>query len=385
MFTVSGAKTFPFEGRLRTCPKWVSIEFTREMSATTPTENANQVSKHLNRLKIAAVVMTSIGIALFAYFVYAVGVREILAGIGRIGIEGFAVVLFIYFLRMIIRGWSWGLAVHEPYSLKLRDTVPAVIIGEALSSIIPLGFVISGTSKAVAVTRRVPLVVGLSSIATENLIYSFATGIFVAIGGIAFLRSFDLTDGWKLTIDILLGAIFLLLFFGVLMVIRQWHFASATCDWLYDRGHLKGLLEHGRFQVRLFENLIYGFYRRYPQRFIPILGGQVVFHALGVAEVMYLLWKLGETPSAFSAMLLESVSRLITIVFKLVPFLIGVDEAGAQFVTDALAIGTAVGVTLAILRKGRILFWAVVGVLLVAKRGLSLADFRNIVIPKAHE
>ncbi len=355
------------------------------MSAPDPTENANQVSKHLNRLKFAAVVLTSIGICLFVYFIYAVGVREILAGIGRIGLDGFAVVLFIYFLRMIIRGWSWGLAVHEPYNLSLRDTLPAVIIGEALSSIIPLGFVVSGTSKAVAVTRRVPLVVGLSSIATENLIYSFATGIFVAIGGIAFLRSFDLADGWKLTIDILLGAIFLLLFLGVLMVIRQWHFASATCDWLYDRGHLKGLLEHGRLQARLFENLIYGFYRRYPQRFLPILGGQVIFHALGVVEVMYLLWKLGETPSAFSAMLLESVSRLITIVFKLVPFLIGVDEAGAQFVTDALAIGTAVGVTLAIIRKGRILFWAVVGVLLIVKRGLSLADFRNIVIPKAHE
>ncbi|HNU09174.1 MAG TPA: hypothetical protein PKO33_15505, partial [Pyrinomonadaceae bacterium] len=260
-----------------------------------------------------------------------------------------------------------------------------VIIGEALSSIIPLGFVVSGTSKAVAVKRRVPLVVGLSSIATENLIYSFATGIFVAIGGIAFLRSFDLADGWKLTIDIMLGVIFLLLFLGVLMVIRQWHFASATCDWLYDRGHLKGLLEHGRLQARLFENLIYGFYRRYPQRFLPILGGQVIFHALGVSEVMYLLWKLGETPSAFSAMLLESVSRLITIVFKLVPFLIGVDEAGAQFVTDALAIGTAVGVTLAIIRKGRILFWAVVGVLLIVKRGLSLAEIRNIVLPKAHE
>ena len=34
-------------------------------------------------------------------------------------------------------------------------------------------FSISGTAKAVAVRKRVPLVVGLSSVATENLFYSF--------------------------------------------------------------------------------------------------------------------------------------------------------------------------------------------------------------------
>ena len=162
-------------------------------------DTQNSKSKHLNRLKIAAVLFTILGIGLFAYFIATVGFHEILLGIGKIGFDGFAAILIIYFLRLVARASAWKLSVYEPYKLEIRDTVPAVIIGEAMSSIIPLGILISGTAKAVAVRKKVPLVVGLSSVATENLFYSFITGLFIVLGGFAFLRSFDLADGWRIT------------------------------------------------------------------------------------------------------------------------------------------------------------------------------------------
>ena len=333
--------------------------------------------KNIARLKILGVLFTLLGVGLFAYFIYSVGVAEILSGIVKIGFGGFALIIFLYFLRILMRAIAWTLSVYEPYKLNLRDTLPAVIIGEAMSSMIPLGILISGTSKAVAVRQRVPLVVGLSSIATENLFYSFATALFIVLGAFAFLRTSELTEGWVITIDILIGALIFLLLLGFLMVIRQWHFASAICEWFYDKDIGKSILEDGRLHVRLFENLIYGFYRRYPRRFLPILLLQIVYHLIGIAEVWFVLSRIGDgLPSIFNAFLLESVSRLITIVFKLVPFVIGVDEAGAQFVTETLAIGAGVGVTLAIIRKGRILFWTAVGLGFIVKRGLS---FREII------
>ena len=342
-------------------------------SSKSKINNSNQ--KHFNRLKIIGVLLTVFGIGLFSYFVYTVGLSEILQGISRIGFGGFAVILFIYFLRICVRGMAWKLSVYEPYTLNLKDTIPAVIIGEAMSSIIPLGILISGTSKAVAVRNRVPLVVGFSSIATENLFYSLVTSLFIILGAFTFLRSFELSDSWRITIDILIAGILLLLIFGILMVIRQWHFASEICEKLYQKGFAKGILEHGRSQVRLFENLIYGFYRRYPKRFLPIISMQICFHLLGILEVFFILSKISENlPTIITSFLLESVSRLISIVFKLVPFLVGVDEAGSQFVTETLAIGAGIGVTIAIIRKGRILFWALIGLLLVIKRGLSFKE-----------
>lgn len=339
----------------------------------------SEPGKSFARLKIAAVVFTVLGISLFAYFIYSVGVGEILAGIAKIGFGGFLIIQLIYFLRIIARATAWNLSVYEPYSLNLNDTVPAVVIGESLSSLIPLGILVSGTSKAIAVRKRVPIVVGLSSIATENLFYSLITGLFICFGAIAFLRSFELTQTWVFTLDVLIFVIFALILFAVFVIVRQWHFASELCEKLYKRGIGKNFLEHGVLQVRLFENLIYGFYRKYPKRFLPIILCQVVYHLLGILEGWFILSRLSDVIQTFyTAFLLETISRLITIVFKFVPFVIGIDEAGAQFVTETLAVGAALGVTLAIIRKGRILFWTVCGLILIIKRGFSIKEITKI-------
>lgn len=335
-------------------------------------------AKHTNRIKIFGLLLTLGGAILFAYFVYSVGIRQIAADIGNFGFVGFAVILAIFLLRIILRAAAWSLSVCEPYRLRLRDTIPAVIIGEALSSTIPLGILISGTAKAVAVRRKTPLVVGLSSVATENLFYSFTTCVLLILGAAIFAHSFALEETTVIAIDILIAAIFLVLLFLILMVLRQWHFASEACEWLYRRGWFQGILERGRMDVRLFENFIFTFYRRYPKRFLPICLIESAFHLCGVLETWFIIYRLtGLTGQFFNSFLLETISRLITIVFKLVPFLIGVDEFGAQFVADTVGLAVAIGITLAIIRKGRILFWTAIGFLFIIKRGLTLSEIRD--------
>ncbi len=340
-----------------------------------PASEPQQHSQKFARLKVIAIVLTIAGLALFGYFVYSVGFYEIADGVARFGLVGFAGILFIYFLRICARAYAWKLSVYEPYHLDLKDTVPAVMIGEALSSTIPLGILVSGTSKAIAVRKRIPLVAGLSSVATENLFYSLITGIFLVLGAFTLLRGFVVDPGLALTINLLVVAVVILIGLGITMVIRQWHFASETCEWLYQHGVLRRLLENGRLDVRLFENLIYGFYRRYPRRFLPICLLQAAYHLLGIAEVWYILSRLSESsPSLLNAFLLESVSRLVTILFKLIPFMIGVDEAGAQFVGQTVGLAAGVGVTIAIIRKGRILFWTAMGMILIVKRGITFKE-----------
>jgi hypothetical protein len=332
-----------------------------------------------SHLPAVAAILTCGGIALFAYFVYSTGVGDIAANIATFGWAGFAVLVAIYSMRIVMRALAWKLSVYEPYHLSLKDTIPAVIIGEAMSSMIPLGILISGTAKAVAVRKKVPLVVGLSSVATENLFYSITTSVFLILGALTLVRGFALDEGTTITIDVLIGLIAAIVTFLILLIVRQWHFASETCEAIYRRGWLTGILESGRLQVRLFENLIYGFYRRHPNRFLPICLTEAAFHALGVLEVWFILTRIVEPAGQFlNAFLLESVSRLITIVFKLIPLVIGVDEAGAQFVAETVGLGAAIGVTLAIIRKGRILFWTGIGLLLIVKRGLSLREIRRV-------
>ena len=102
------------------------------------------------------------------------------------------------------------------------------------------------------------------------------------------------------------------------------------------------------------------------------------YHLLGIFEVWYILSRLSNgLPSVLTSFLLESVSRMITILFKVIPFVIGVDEAGAQFVGTAVGLAAGVGITMAIIRKGRIIFWTLIGLLIIAKRGLSIRGLWN--------
>ena len=333
-------------------------------------EKATTRSNRLRWLGIAAAV---IGTALFGLLVYSVGLDEIASHIGEFGFPAFLGLIALYFLRMFCRASAWQLSVPKPYRLRYKDTIPAVLIGEAMSSIVPLGIMISGTAKAVAVRKKIPFVVGLSSVATENIFYTFVTSAFLLVGAITLSRIFVLDEAWAWTVNILIGGIAIVFGLVLLMVVRQWQFGSWICERLYKRGYFRLFLENGRRNVRLFEELIYSFYRTYPKRFLPICLFEGGYHLLGIAEVYFILSRISEMPSLLNSFLLESVSRTITIVFKFVPFMIGVDEAGSHFVANTVALGAGVGLTLAVIRKGRILFWALLGLLIMMRRGLRFA------------
>jgi ABC-type iron transport system FetAB ATPase subunit len=130
-----------------------------------------------------------------------------------------------------------------------------------------------------------------------------------------------------------------------------------------------------RERVAAFEDRLYGFYERRRARFLPLVLCEAAFHLLGVAEA-YLTIALisGAAPTLLSAFLLESAGRVINVVFKFVPLRAGVDELGTGQVARLLTFGETAGVTLAIVRKARTLFWMAIGVALLAARGVSLRD-----------
>jgi hypothetical protein len=60
------------------------------------------------------------------------------------------------------------------------------------------------------------------------------------------------------------------------------------------------------------------------------------------------------------------------VAFKFVPLRVGVDEGGTEQVSKVLGFIKSTGVTLAIVRKSRDIFWALIGVTLLVKKGFSL-------------
>jgi hypothetical protein len=99
----------------------------------------------------------------------------------------------------------------------------------------------------------------------------------------------------------------------------------------------------------------------------------VVFHASAVTEVYVTLALVVPGDVSFlPVFILEAVNRVISVVFKFVPLRLGVDEAGSGMVSEVLRLGTAAGVSLAIVRKARVLTFGAIGIALLAVRGWSM-------------
>ncbi len=334
-------------------------------------EQKKSRSKKFTRVGI---VFTVLGVLLFAYFIRKAGVGEIWANIKQLG-AGFLLVIAVSSIRPVVRALAWTRTFEGEHRLRFRDALGAYFIGDAVGTLVPLGILVSEPTKAALVRKRVPLVASLSALAIENIFYSLSVALFIFAGTAALLFSFDLPKPFRIAAIVALIVIVLFIPLAFLVLRKQWKFLSGAVEFLYGRGIARTLLETRREGVRSVEERVYGFYTRHRSRFLSILFLELCFHLAGVLEVFITLWFISDVrPSLLTAFVLESVNRVINVVFKFVPMRIGIDEAGSGKFTELLKLGTADGVTLALVRKARIIFWTAIGIVLVALRGLSLKE-----------
>ncbi len=335
-----------------------------------PTTN----SARSRKLAPLGIVFAILGLALFVYFIRVAGVEKILEGIGRLG-AGFILILGISSIRYAVRSLAWVNCFEGPHRLRFCDALRARLMGDALGNIIPLASVaVSEPSKAVFVRDRVPLMSALAALALENIFYSLSVVLVILSGTTALLLSFSLPKALRIAAICALVVSALVAPLGYLVIHKQWRFLSGALAYLHNRGLARVKMESVIPQAQTLEDRVYGFYSRNRKRLIPIFLLELCFHMAGVAEVYTTLSFISDVaaPTLLTAFILESVNRIINVAFKFVPLRVGVDEGGTGMLAKVLGFTPAIGVTLAIVRKGRDIFWTGVGVALIVRRGFSL-------------
>jgi len=130
----------------------------------------------------------------------------------------------------------------------------------------------------------------------------------------------------------------------------------------------RGARPRWRERIAAIRSDVWRFSGGYPRRLWRVFALDLGFHALAVLEVFLTLrWLLGDrSPTIGQAIAFEALNRVITVAFKFVPFRVGVDEATSGAFAPLLSVNPAAGVALAVIRKVRNLFWAAIGMMLVA-------------------
>lgn len=348
--------------------------------ANAPQPGQAGTSQARNRkLACFGILFALLGLLLFAYFVRKAGVSEIFVGIRRLGF-GFLLILAISVIRQTVRSLAWTRCFEAPHTLRFRDAFAARMMGDALGNIVPLASAaVSEPSKAAFVTDRVPLMASISALALENIFYSLSVVLLIFSGTAALLLSFSLPKPLRYASIGALVASLVIAPLGYLVIRKQWKFVSGPMSFFQNRVIGRGWIEKAIPRAQTVEDRIYGFYDRNRNRLVAIFLLEICFHLAGVAEIYVTLSFISELvePTFLTAFILESVNRVINVVFKFVPFRTGIDEAGTGMLSKVLGFTTAIGVTLAIVRKARDIFWTSIGVTLIIRRGLSLRGLKE--------
>ncbi len=306
-----------------------------------------------------------VGIALLVWQVSRVGSREVVAGLEQVG-WGFVVILILALLRLLIRALAWRLFFDQ--SIPVPRVFAAILAGDAAGNVTPLGLLVSEPTKALYLRNDIPPSTALAAAAAENFFYSMSVAIVIVSGMSALLIEFALPDALRLATWIALTGMLAIMASALWLIWRRPSLVSTSLG-LVPLASARAAVK----RVRALEVEAYTFVRQSRGRFGRIVCYNIAFHLLSVSEAYVALWLLtGASATVMRAFILDSVGRVINVVFKVVPLKIGVDEMSASIVAEAIGYTNATGLTFALVRRARLIVWTIPGLVLLARRGLSM-------------
>jgi hypothetical protein len=318
-------------------------------------------SSAMSRRAAINAVLLAAGVALLVWQVQQVSVAEVRRGFASVG-AGFVTVLLLAFIRFFLRGYAWRALLGAP--APLMATVAATISGDAIGNLTPLGLAASEPAKALYLRKYIDTSRAFAALTVENFFYTVSVAVYVIAGGVALLAGFE-----QLPDPVREGGIAALALMATMLAGAGWiawkqpALASGLLEWVPSKtaGAIVG-------RVREMEAHIYGSPGHKDARLGRMFAAHAAFHTFSFFESWLVLYLVAGSSQPLDALVLDSVNRVINVVFKAVPMRAGVDEVSSEVIASAVGLATGTGVVVALVRKIRMIIWAGVGLVLWARR-----------------
>jgi len=327
------------------------------------------------RPSLTGTLLAAAGLVLLVWQIRRVGLDAIGDGFRAVGWKGMAAILGLSLFRFTSRSLAWVTLIGRP--VPLGSATAASISGDALGNLSFLSLLVSEPAKALYVTRHVPAAGAFAALTAENFFYSVSVAGVILAGTITLLATFVVPEAMRAVLWLSITAMAAVLAAAVWIARSRPALSAlarsaltAVTRWRGDAApglRAAGLLD----QLDRVEAQTYDALASSPWRLGVVLGCEAAFHCASVAEAWLTLHLLTGSATLLNAFLLDTVNRFVNVVFRAVPFRVGVDEATTSGFTEMLGLGSAAGVTLALVRKARMLVWAAVGLMLLGRRAIG--------------
>jgi hypothetical protein len=275
--------------------------------------------------------------------------------------------------RHVLRSAAWSYCIHSnglrPPALQLLGPR---LIGEALNDLTPAGLLVGEPAKVAAVSHLLSPQAAASSVILENLIYALGAVLFMLSGIVlALVRVVALHALWWI------GAMLAICLLACIAMVhwttsRRVLLFGTLIDFVSRCGWQPAFLERHADSIRGVEQTICDFFLRSRRVFLVVLAIEIATNVTGIGEAYLILKGATAHTSLLAAYLVESASRAVQFAFAFVPLGLGVQEGAAAATLQAVGYTASEGISLAVIRKIRSLFWVAVGLVLVSRYSWTL-------------
>ena len=306
-------------------------------------------------------ILLLLGLALFGWFIQRAGPAEVWANVRQLGWYA-PLILLPYFVVYIFDTLGWYLAFGKYAATRVpyRTLFRVRWAGESVNYLIPSGYVGGEALKAYLLHKRgVPGLTAGTSVVASKTCQMLAQVLFIGLGALAGRAHLPPDSGARSGMMLVALASF-----GVFILIfalqRHGLFHSLQSVMSRIGIHIKAL-ERNAAHFRQLDEQVYAFYHHDRRRFIFSTLAYLLGWLADALEVFVVCHLLGLPLSWTEAVAIESFISVAKAIGIFAPGAIGVQESGVLLLFHLFGLPASIGVTYALLRRGRELVYVLIG------------------------
>jgi len=302
-----------------------------------------------------------LGLGLLGYLVFRAGPGVVWKELQAVG-WGLALIIMLGGFSQFIKTCAWRQAFTCDISqLSWSRSFVAQLVSDGIGQFGVAGKVLGEGMRISLLGSTVPVSSGLSSGAIDGGLHTFSAVLVTVFGISAILMIGPVSVMWRVYAVLLIAALASVVILAAVGIASRWPLMGNAIraigrlprlqNWVSGKQPIIDSAEH---------NLLY-FRREAPAAFWATLILNVMWHMLAVLEVYVILRFMGAGFTVGGAFIVEGLTKVINLVGALNPGNFGTYEGGNMLIAKMFGVTSTAGLTLALCRRARTVFWAGVG------------------------
>ncbi len=306
-----------------------------------------------------------LGLGLLGYLVFRSGPGAVWKQLQAVG-WGFALVILLGGLSQLAKTCAWRRAFTCDISgLSWSRSFVAQLISDGIGQFGVAGKVVGEGTRISLLGRAVPVSSALSAGAIDGGLHMF-TAVLVTVSGItATLLLAPLSGTWRVYAVLLVAVLISAVILAAVSVRNRWQLVAHATRAIGRLPRLHTWVSGKQPIIDSAEDNLLSFRDEAPAAFWATFIFNLLWHMLAVLEVYIILRFMGARVAVGGAFIVEALTKVINLVGAFNPGNFGTYEGGNMLIAKIFGVTGTAGLTLALCRRARTVFWAGVGAMCV--------------------